>query len=75
MIRVCMVGGLIFDLAADTSLTVVLVCLATVKTGEVSNGPTQCVTQPHPAEEEAIVTCITVLYKLLHLHTLYFSNT
>lgn len=32
--------GLIFDLAADTSLTLVLVCLATVKTGEVSNGPT-----------------------------------
>lgn len=49
-----------------------LVCRATVNAGEVNTGPTYSVNQPLPAEGEAAMTHITVLYK--QLHTLYLYN-
>lgn len=57
-----------FDPAADASLMCSTgVCLATVKSGEVSTGPNYSVsTLPHPAEGEAAVTYFIVLYKLLN---------
>lgn len=63
LIHSCSVWGLMFDPAADASLMCFTgVCLATVKSGEVSTGRTYSVsTLPHPAEGEAVVT-----YKILN---------